>query len=196
MSAIEIASELNPDDCAARLQEATDHWFFSRFGSRPVLGGVYGRLVSLRRRIGYHNFFQTYLIGTLEENGQATIFRGMAGMHPFAIVFLATLTVVFLLGCLAFAVQNLLAGRGFPIDLIGVPFVAALILSVVQFGRWLARDEERFLVAFMASVICASEEAHQSPAQESGAEGRHEGTKTAEGKILPGLRDNDARTRL
>ena len=155
MSDFEIVSPFPPDECAVRLQEATDHRFFSRFGSRPVVGGFHGRQVSLRKRIRYHNVFKTYLIGSLEENGQSTTFRGTAGMHPFLIVFLAIGFGLMLLGCCAIIVLNVLAGLGFPFGVVGVPFVAALVLSVIQFGRWFARDGEQFLLNFVASVLDA-----------------------------------------
>jgi hypothetical protein len=155
MSDFELVSPLKPDECANRLQKVTDHWFVSKFGSRQVISAIHGRDVSLRKRIAYHNAFQTYLIGSLMENEQGTVFRGTAGMHPFLIVFLAICSGLTLLGCLAFTGQNLLAGRGFPFQLVGVPFVAALILCVIHICRWLARDEEQYLVNFVVSVIGA-----------------------------------------
>jgi hypothetical protein len=56
VSAIELVSPLPPDECAARLREATDNeGLRSSFGARPVIGRVSRRSVRLRKRIGFRD---------------------------------------------------------------------------------------------------------------------------------------------
>ena len=159
MRAIELVSPLPPEECEARLREATDRdGLLSWFGSRPVLGRVSGRSVRLRKRIGYRNSFQTFLTGSLEERDGSTVFRGQAGVHPLVTGFMAVwFGLLILLGGAAFVagVGGLLGGRGHVLGVI-VPAVGlAFGVGLVWFGRWLARNEESFLVAFVAEVIAA-----------------------------------------
>jgi hypothetical protein len=165
MSAVELVSPFPPDDCAARLRETMDSGLGTRlFGSRPVVGHVSGRSVHLRKRIGYGNSFQTVLVGRLEESDGRTVFRGNAGMHRLVAIFMGLwFCGVVLIGGLVFvsAIGELLAGGGRPLVLIAPPLMLAAGVGLVRFGRWLARDEERFLVDFVAEVI------NSPPAQEA-----------------------------
>jgi hypothetical protein len=157
---VRVVSPLSPDECATRLLAAIDTgWLLSRIGSQRVIGCIStsqsGISIRLRKRIGYHNSGQTYLMGCLEQHGQGTIFRGNAGMHPSVRVFLAVWFSLLLLICIIVAVQFMIAGGG-PLGLvliIPVMLAAAIVVSVLMgILRWLARDEEQFLVEFLAKV--------------------------------------------
>jgi hypothetical protein len=114
--------------------------------------------VRLRKRISYRNSFQTFLIGSLEGRDGATVFRGRAGMHPLVIGFMAVwFGLLALIGGAAFVatVGGLIAGQSQPLGAIIPLLMAAFGVGLVWFGRWLARGEEAFLVAFVAEVIAA-----------------------------------------
>ena len=125
MSTIELVSPLPLDESGARLREATDRGgLLSWFGSKPIVGRVSGRSVRLRKRIGYRNWFQTFLTGTLEPHGEGSAFRGTAGIHPLVTAFMvAWFAGVVLIGGALFvaAVQGLVVGGGQPVGLVVPP---------------------------------------------------------------------------
>lgn len=158
MKAILLISPLQPDECAARIQAATDReGLLGWSGSRPVVGRVSNRFIRLSKRIGYRNSFQTFLVGRLEAGEDGTVFRGQAGMHPLVIAFMLICLIGFVLfgGVAIVAVAwGALAG----VNLAGLMFfllMALFVVGFIWFGRWLARDEERFLISFVAEVIDA-----------------------------------------
>jgi hypothetical protein len=160
VSVVELVSPLSREECEARLRAATDRdGLLSCFGSRQVVGRVSGGSVRLRKRIGYRNSFQTFLIGSLKGRDGATIFRGRAGMHPFVTGFMAVwFSLLVLIGGAAFAaaVGGLIAGQGQPLGAIIPPLMLVFGVGLVCFGRWLARSEEAYLIAFVADAIDAS----------------------------------------
>jgi len=128
-------------------------------GSRPVVGRVSNGLVRLRKRIGYRNSFQTYLIGSLEQRNNVTVFRGKAGMNPLVAAFMALWFVVLIL----IGGAGLVAGRQ-PLEaMIIPPLMMVFGVAGVWLGRWLARSEKAFLIAFVAEVIAASRAPDSEP---------------------------------
>jgi hypothetical protein len=165
VTAIEVVSPFPPDECAARLLAAIDQeGFLSWRGSRPVIGRVSGRSVRLRKRIRYRSSFQTFLTGTLEPQGEGSVFRGTAGMHPFVPIFMAIwfagVGIAWVGTALVAAIQGLLGAGGQPAGVVILTSVMmAFGVALVCAGRLLARGEEPFLVAFVADVLAARSEA-------------------------------------
>ena len=159
MAAIELFSPLPPEECEARLRESTDRdGLLSWSSSWAVVGRVSGQSVRLRKRIGYRNSFQTFLTGSLEGCDGSTVFRGKAGMHPFVAGLMALWfgLLVFIGGAgFVAGVGGLFGGRGHPLGMVGLPVGLAFWGGLVWFGRWLARNEEAFLIGFLAEVIAA-----------------------------------------
>jgi hypothetical protein len=159
MSAIQLLSPLSPDECVARLREAVDPGgLFFGFGSKPVIGRVSRRSVSLRKRIGYSNSFQTFVIGTFEPHGEGAAFRGTAGTHPLVIAFAAVWVVglLFGFGMMVVAETQGRAVGDLPLGLAGLALMLALGALGVRLARYLARREEAFLVTFVAVAVNAS----------------------------------------
>jgi hypothetical protein len=167
VSAVELVSPLPPEECAARLREATDNeGLLSWFRSRPVIGRVSGRSVRLRKRIGYGNSFQAILVGRLEERDGGTVFRGKAGVSTFVTIFMAAwfcgvgllggamsvIAIGEMLG-VKFGERPMERSLALPLVAVIAPLMLTFGVGLVRFGRWLARDEERFLVAFVADTI-------------------------------------------
>lgn len=169
VNTIELLSPYPPDECEARLREATDRegpqaWF----GSRPVISRISLRSVQLRKRVGFHNSFQTYLVCALEGGDGGTRLRGDVGPHPLLPVFL-TVGCVFVglagIGMVIAAVRALFVGVGPPLAVAVMPFVMlAFAFGLVRFGRWLARGEDQFLITFVAGVIDARRVVATEPA--------------------------------
>lgn len=153
---VEIVSPFAPEEFAARLTRAIDPGGMERVvpGSKPVIGRVDGRSVWLRKRIRYRNGFQTVLVGTLEECEAGCRFRGCARMQwatqVLTTIWLGGMFVVGVWVCMMFLVRG-----GNPGGLLMAPLFLSLGAGVVLFGRWLARDEERFPTAFVVDATCA-----------------------------------------
>ena len=169
MSIVELISPLTPDECLARLRDATDDdGLLVSPGYRPVIGRVSGRRLRLRKRVEYGNPLQLHLVGRLESRGEGSVFCGRAQRPWPAILFVATwfAGVVVIGGALTInAVAGLL---GVPVGLpptkgdilpvlaiLPLPLMLTFGIRMERHGRRLARDEGRFLVAFLADTIQA-----------------------------------------
>jgi hypothetical protein len=158
---IELLSPLAPDEAAAHLQEAINSdgplgWL----GSKAVSGRVSGTSVRLRKRVRYENPFQTVLRGSLERHGDGSVFRGSAGVAPFVAAFMALwFAGAVVIGGTVFAVFGVLAllgrltGREMLMGLGIPPLVLVFGALFVSAGRRLAREDEQFLVSFVAQVL-------------------------------------------
>jgi hypothetical protein len=159
LSSTVLVSPLAPEDCAARLGEAVDHtWLERLFGSKPVRGRLSARSFRLLKRIHYRNSFQTCLTGTLEFHVEGTILRVRSGMHPLVIAFLVVWFTGAGLGCAIILLgwlQGLVPGPVHAVGTIVPLLLLAFGIGLVRFCRWLARDEERFLIDFVAAVLGA-----------------------------------------
>jgi hypothetical protein len=165
---IELLSPLSREVCAARLRDAVDSgWRI--FGGKPAIGRVDESSFRIRKRLGatFHNSFQTYLTGRLESDGSGTRVQCRFGMHPFVRGFMALWFAMLL----AFTAAGIMMGahgsaRGFPlVGIIGPAIMAVFGVGLVFFGRFFARNEQRFLLDFLAQTIEARPTAtRQEPA--------------------------------
>jgi hypothetical protein len=150
---VEMTSSLAPDEIARRLTAAVDSdWVL--FGSKPVVGRVDKRTFRLRRRIKYRNSFQTFLFGTMVADGRATRLNCRVGTHPIVAVLMAAWLLA-VGGLLIGALASASAGAG-EIATLFLAVPAAMIafgVGLVWLGRWLARNEQRDLVAFLKDTV-------------------------------------------
>jgi len=156
-----LVSPLPRTDCAARLRALTQsEW--TLFGSSPVIGRVGDSTLKLRKRppAMMHNSFQTYLRGALTDEGASTRLTCRFGLHSFVAVFM-----VFWFGMLwVFASIGLVAWLNHPADfsflilgLVGPLVMTTFGIGLVAFCRYLARDEQRFLLDLLRDTIRAEE---------------------------------------
>jgi len=133
------------------------------FGSKPVVGRVTETSLRLRKRIGYGNSFQSYLAATLRPEAGGTVISGEVAMHPFVRVFMfiwfggailigGTMFVA-TIGTLFFGSgskhQNAWMGAVIP------PVMLVFGFGLVRFGRYLGRDEARYLTDFLIQTLNA-----------------------------------------
>jgi hypothetical protein len=126
-------------------------------GCKPILGRVSGRSVRLRKRpLGKSNF-QACLIGSLEPQGDGTVFRGTVGLNPSTWYFMAVWFGGAAFGCFASLMDaaRTTAAGGTPQPM-GIVIPLALLgfgVMMVRAGRNQSRAEEPVLVAFLAGTI-------------------------------------------
>jgi len=133
------------------------------FGSKPVVGRVTETSLRLRKRIGYRNSFQSFLAATLRPEAGGTVISGEVAMHPFVRVFmLIWFGGVILIGGTMFVatVGTMLFGSGSQyqnawMGAVIPPILLAFGFGLVRFGRYLARDETRFLTGFLIQTLNA-----------------------------------------
>lgn len=147
---IEVFSPFCPDDCASRLDAAIDsEWKF--FGSKPVIGRASESSLRLRKRIFYNNSFQSILVATMRPEQRGTIISGTCGMRPVVrIGMLIWFAGVILIGLpVAFSMLR-------THDSMGVAIPVGLLVfgfALIKFGRYLARNETRFLKDFLIQTL-------------------------------------------
>ena len=159
MRTIELRSPLSVADCVARLREAIDPPS-KLFGSRPVVGRVDNGGFRLHKRIHYRSSFQTHAMARFHEDEAGTRVSCRFGMHPVVLVFFAAwMSIVLVVGArgLVIALGAAFSTRPEGAAPFAVPLAGAVLplgmlvfgAALVGFGRWLAREEERFLTDFL-----------------------------------------------
>jgi len=124
--------------------------------------------VRLRKQIGYGNSFQCILAGRLETHPNGTAFRGRTGIRTLVVVFMTAwfCGVVMIGGLISVTAFCRMIGIDFGgqrradgllswqlVPLLFPALMLAFGAGLVRFSRRLARDEERFLIAFVAETI-------------------------------------------
>jgi hypothetical protein len=152
----------SPGECLARLEAATDQgvWFPSMFGAKPLVGRVTDFTLRLRKQTFYANSFQTRYFATLQPAPGGTIISGSFGMHPFVRAFLVfwfgvLVVVEAILLLVAVGVISLGKDSNLWVGLIVPPVMAAFGLLWIFVGRFMARDEQRFLTDFLIKTLDA-----------------------------------------
>jgi hypothetical protein len=155
-SATELILPCSIEEFCRRLTAKMDRSFF---GTRPVIGRIRGTLLTARKRIWYRNSFQTYLSAELSSHANQTLVRYSFSIHPFVRVFAAAWFVGVALFGGAILVRSLSLLMWAPARAsgsmvgVGVPILMLLFgAGCVAFGRWLARDEEAFLLTFVRTA--------------------------------------------
>ena len=122
------------------------------FGSKPVVGRVSQSSFRLRKRIKYGNIFQTYITATIRAGGSHTIIAAHLGMLPLVLWFMVLWIAGFIYSkatyfadALSTASVSAVASR----DVILLLCVLLFAVALPLFGRFLARNEGRFLTDFL-----------------------------------------------
>jgi hypothetical protein len=165
---IDLYSRLSPSECVSRLAEAIDRQrviSFTSAGSHPVIGRIHGFSFCLRKRNSYRNSFQTFLTGAFHPQGTGTRIQGVFAMHILARVFMSLwLGVIVVVGTIMSAIVLFTMFSGNSPHREGVwhvfvvpPVMFMFGVAVMQFGRYLARDEARFLTDLLRQVLTADD---------------------------------------
>jgi hypothetical protein len=155
----ELLSPMPRAEIVRVLSDETDRWWtFS--GAKPFVASVRDDGFSLHVRQWYRNSFRTELRARLHDEAGGTRLSCSAGMHPFVIAFM-----VAWFGIVATVAGGILmtfagtAGDGDTLQIASGFFFLALMgvfgFGLIKFGRWLARDELKRMLAFLGEVIDA-----------------------------------------
>ena len=115
----------------------------------------------LRKRLWYSNGFQTYFYGVMRAERDGTVISGRFGTHPSHRILLIGAGVFFrLLECIGFLTLMRHHDEGSRasysndmITMLGPIGVAGSMYLIVRFGRFVARDEARFLKEFVGQTL-------------------------------------------
>ena len=126
-------------------------------GSRPILGKLRDTTFRLQKRRYYRNSFAPFFFGRFVASDGGTLIEGGFRMHPFVKVFmivwfsfLSVFSVIMLIS--VFTGQADVPGS--PVFGLVIPTVmAAFGAALVKFGRWLCRNEETAIIAFLKSTL-------------------------------------------
>lgn len=165
---VQFFSPHSPADCVSRLRAAVNSEAFfdlsSWFGTMPVSGRVSESSLRLRKRIWYRNDFQSFLYATMQPETGGTVIFGKVGLHPFTTVFICIWLGVAVLMCgtvLTPSIRSFFAHPDAVHQETWVGCVVPIIMPVfgiglVWFGRFLARNEDRFLTEFLVQTLDAN----------------------------------------
>ena len=126
------------------------------------MGRIGKTSLRLHRRIRYRNSFQTQLFAQLVDEGHRTRLHCRFGFHPFITVFIVVWCGFALVLGGAMSIPLLKAGSPTSQQWLGVviPFaLLAFLVAMVQFGRFLSRNDPQFLIDF----LCRTLEARDAP---------------------------------
>jgi len=167
---ISLHTGLSIEECQRRLIEGVDFprrtlaSFSGYRGSKPVLGRIEGHGIELSKRKYYHNASAPVFFGSLSPQPRGTRIEGHFDSPRWirifwrfwcASVFLIVLPVFF------FVTRDILRGR-MPLNesawvgLLVPPFMLAIGGLMPKFGRWLGRNEEKFLLEFVKTTLAAT----------------------------------------
>jgi hypothetical protein len=160
---IVLHSSLAPDECIRRIQASTDPGDRAIFslsgykGSKPLLVKLDGNRFVLWKRRYYRNDFAPYLFGTLSQDNQGTRLEGHFDMNRWVKIFMKIWIAFAVLTSLPvlFATlngpvrENAWVGVAVPIGLI------AFGIILPKFGRWLGKNEEKFMTEFLETTLAA-----------------------------------------
>ena len=130
--------------------------------TKPVIGSINGSSLRLRKRIEYRNSFQTSLSAEMHREGTGTAIVGEFAMHPLVVGFMALwFTGVVFFGILAGLAKLASAQPGSTLhasDDAGIvlfvpPGMLIFGIGLVMFGRFLARQEARFITDFLVRTL-------------------------------------------
>jgi hypothetical protein len=122
-----------------------------------ILGKLRDTTFRLQKRRYYRNSFAPFFFGRLVASDGGTLIEGEFRMHPFVRVFM---TVWFsFLGLFSLTMLiTVIAGRAeaqrtAALGLVIPAGMAAFGVALIKFGRWLGRNEETAIIAFLKSTL-------------------------------------------
>ncbi len=167
---ISLHTGLSIEECQRHLTEAVDFPRRTLFslsgyqGRKRVLGWVDNHEFELSKRKYYHNAFAPVFFGSLSPQPRGTRIEGHFDSPRWIRIFWGiwcAFVVVLVVPIFILMVRELLRGR-MPLNesawvgLLVPPFMLAIGGLMPKFGRWLGRNEEKFLLEFVKTTLAAT----------------------------------------
>ncbi len=156
----DLLSPLGRADCTLRLRRSvSSEW--SLIADSGVVGRIDGDIFRLRKKIYYRNSFQRYVYGTMSDapGGGTRIHCEAREMDLKWILIAAGVVAAFaMLGVLVAFLRVRTQTPAVPLalwlaPLAVIPILAAAGALAVYLGRWAARNEEDYLLAFLRRTL-------------------------------------------
>ena len=161
-----LRTQIPLEECKNRLASNVDPARFEispsgHAGSRPIIGKLYDSTFRLQKRRYYRNSFAPFFFGRFVASNEGTLIEGEFRMHPFVKVFM-TVWFSFLVVIFAILLISVFAGRtefqsNRVVGLLSPAGMAIFGVLLVKFGKWLGRNEETAILAFLKSTLEADD---------------------------------------
>jgi hypothetical protein len=160
---IVLRSSLATEECIRRIQDATDPGQRTLFslsgykGSKLLLVKFKGNQFKVWKRRYYRNDFSPYFYGNLSSEGQGTRIEGHFDMDRWVKIFMRIWLGLLIVPSAAVFIStlnrpnrdNAWIGVAIPLGL------AAFGIILPNFGRWLGRNEEKYIKEFLETTLLA-----------------------------------------
>lgn len=160
---IVLQSSLGIDECLKRIQDSADPGKRTLFslsgyaGSKPLLVRFEGNQFKLWKRRYYRNDFSPYFYGSVSPDNHGTRIEGHFDMDRWVKIFMGIWLGFVALSVLPVAAvslshpdrENAWVGVAIPLGLLAFGFV------MPKFGRWLGRNEEKYIREFLQTTLLA-----------------------------------------
>lgn len=164
---MELFVALSLNECVGRLDAVVDRgglvlpsWEVV-FGSKCLIGQLSDTKLQLRKRIGYRNSSQSILNGTIRAQDGGTMISGEFGLHPEVRIFPFVWCILLLSALAGFVILDP-RKEGSDGALVMAPLLLMVLgMAVVWFGKYLARDEARFITETLQQALERREEGKQ-----------------------------------
>lgn len=151
------------EKCGRRLKESVDTSFFPYFPSKQIAGKISKHSISIRKKIGHRNSFQTVLRASLKQNEKETELVLTMGLHPFVkIVMLVWFGGFILIGgsILTMSLSSIFMKKssvdiGTIMGILIPPGMVIFRIALLIFGKYLSKDENRVLIVFLRDLLDA-----------------------------------------
>lgn len=164
---VTLQTDLGVSDASARLKAITDEsWTFSNrmFSTQkqlPVTGSVNGNEFSWYKQTSYRNDLRTKLSGKLDRGAAgATIITCRFGLSPVVWIVLCWMGIIFSIMAYASIFADYAGIEGIRDPIEGAKPIVAILLAFIGFFtflRFLARGEQRFMLALVKETLGARE---------------------------------------
>jgi hypothetical protein len=166
---IVLRSNLSSEECIQRLQNSTDPGSRTLFslsgykGSKDLLIKFNGNQFKLWKRRYYRNDFSPYFYGTISPDNQGTRIEGHFGMDRLVKIFMGIWLGFVTLSVLPVAFVSFShPNRDNSWIGVAIPFgLLAFGILMPQFGRWLGRNEEKYIREFLKTTLLAHPDENQ-----------------------------------
>lgn len=155
-----IETDLPIDECLRRLDDNLAKGLFSQFSSKALFGRISKNNILLQKRIAYTNSFQYVYSGKIFSEDNKTVLLGITKTSTFVKVFILVwvLFLLFLTFIDVLVQQKKMAAMKLlsfeMVQELSIPlFLLIFGIAIYNFGKYIAREEPRFIFEFLLELL-------------------------------------------